>query len=401
MIDAFVTNPPHHNGGCKKSTKHPSNPRPRSDSYDCHYPLTTSLLARYGPPDDTDAVPSLLKTTNNEDHNPRKQRKEQLKSEFTSILHKLMNSTTPSEDIPSLVTQNIQMILEVLGSTSSTTTNDDDNNGNSGSDEIEVENAMTLLEEIILDDVQNYHKTHGNDSDSSNNHRLEQITDAVNLLLSFVETFVEQTSTMDDTYKKLLGSIFTSIAPSSSNKGVDSSTSSSSSSADAAMMEEQLDGLLSSSSEAFTPGFLRHVEGECLRISSLKTLSPESARMLEILRVIQTRILEELGKGIGEGAVVLGQLLGYDNEAERLAVLDAGLAVRGVDFAHELAALTQEALDGFDVVNNQQSGGGEGVDPELVSSVKGIDERIRKFIGHGFSIKCQWALCWNDSKMGK
>ena len=57
--------------------------------------------------------------------------------------------------------------------------------------------------------------------------------------------------------------------------------------------------------------------------------------MLEILRVIQARILEELGKGIGEGAIVVGQLLGYDEKAERLAVLDAGLAVRGIDFAHE------------------------------------------------------------------
>lgn len=141
-------------------------------------------------------------------------------------------------------------------------------------------------------------------------------------------------------------------------------------------MEERLDELLSAERGAFTPGFLRHVEGECERIANLKTTSPESARMTQVLRLIQARVLEELGKGIGEGAVVLGQLLGYDDDSERAAVLDAGLAVRGVDFAKELAALTAEALEGFGEVRTQ---GGE-VDPELVRSVEGIDDRIRRFI---------------------
>lgn len=65
--------------------------------------------------------------------------------------------------------------------------------------------------------------------------------------------------------------------------------------------------------------------------------------------------------------------MGYDDKGERLAVLDAGLAVRGVEFAHELAALTEEALDGFNSVSG-------GVDPGLIKSVKEIDDRIRLFI---------------------
>merc|ERR1712194_990825 len=143
-------------------------------------------------------------------------------------------------------------------------------------------------------------------------------------------------------------------------------------------MENQLDDLLSQEKEAFTPGFLRHVEGECERISSLKTLSPESAKMLQILRLIQTRVLEELGKGIGEGAIVLGQLLGYDDEAERMAVLDAGLAVRGLEFAREMSALTAEAREGFKAV--AASNGNGGVDPELVKSVEAVDVRLRSII---------------------
>ena len=83
-------------------------------------------------------------------------------------------------------------------------------------------------------------------------------------------------------------------------------------------------------------------------------------------------------QGIGEGAIVLGQLLGYDDEAERMAVLDAGLAVRGLEFAHELVALTGEALEGFKAV--VASDGSEAVDPELVKSVEAMDERIRAFI---------------------
>jgi hypothetical protein len=69
---------------------------------------------------------------------------------------------------------------------------------------------------------------------------------------------------------------------------------------------------------------------------------------------------------------VLGQLLGYDDKAERLAVLDAGLTVRGVEFACELSALTGEALKGFEHVKD--------VDPGLVTSIREIDERIGVFM---------------------
>ena len=74
---------------------------------------------------------------------------------------------------------------------------------------------------------------------------------------------------------------------------------------------------------------------------------------------------------------MLGQLLGYDDENERLAVLDAGLAVRGIDFANELISLTEEALEGFSKVQQQQQ---QQVDPDLVKSVKVINERIQLFI---------------------
>lgn len=69
---------------------------------------------------------------------------------------------------------------------------------------------------------------------------------------------------------------------------------------------------------------------------------------------------------------MLGQLLGYDNKAERLAVLDASLTVRGVEFAVDLSKLTHEALEGFKSVKD--------VDPGLVKTVEEIDERIGLFM---------------------
>ena len=269
------------------------------------------------------------------------------------MLHQVISITTTSatsddkeeedkqNELPSLLTTNIEMILNVIS-------------------------IPDLLEEIITDEV-NQQRADGEEE------KVEEISNAINTILTFTETFVEQTASIEDTYKQVLNKIFTSIAPS-----VGGLTANTSDKKTISIMENELDTLLKSESVSFTPGFLRHVEGECTRISNLKTPSSESTKMLQILRVIQTRILEELGKNIGEGAVVLGQLLGYDEVNEQLAVLDAGLAVRGIEFARELSELTKEALDGFETVKKQQ--GEDGVDPELVKSVKLIDERIRSFI---------------------
>ena len=69
----------------------------------------------------------------------------------------------------------------------------------------------------------------------------------------------------------------------------------------------------------------------------------------------------------------MGQLIAYEDKKERLAVLEAGLQVRGIGFAQELLGLTEEALEGFQAVPN-------GVDPTLVSRVEEIDERVKSFV---------------------
>jgi hypothetical protein len=288
------------------------------------------MVKRYGPKD-AEIIDSSSDAASNNDN---------VKAQFTTLLTAVVNSDKP-EELPSLLATNIEMILKAM-------------------------NTNGLIEQVIQEDIEKL-----NNNSSSNTERLDELSSAVNIIISFVESFVEEAQSMDDVYKKLLGKIFQSIAPNTQEGGGISSTTGGENTS--LFGEDALEDLLSNEKEAFTPGFLRHVDGECNRIASLPTISPESAKMLEILRVIHARILEELGKGIGEGAIVLGQLLGYDDKAERLAVLDAGLAVRGIDFAHELLALTKEALDGFKSVQ-------DGVDPGLVSTVEEIDERIQQFI---------------------
>ena len=316
-------------------------------------PLLLQMAKSYGPQD----AEIISSSSNNNNSN-------NIKEQFASLLNKVATSDKP-EELPSLLASNIEMILMAM-------------------------NTQGLIEQVIQDDIQQHQQQQGNDSGDNNNNdaqdRLENLSTAVNVILSFVETFVQEAQSMEDVYKKLMGKIFATITPSSNQQVGSGATSESpateTTSATSGTSEAALEELLSNNQEAFTPGFLRHIEGECNRIASLPTISPESAKMLEILHVIQTRILEELGKTIGEGAIVLGQLLGYENKAERLAVLDAGLAVRGVEFARELKGLTCEALEGFEAVQQQQQddGGGGGVDPELVKSVEEMDERIQLFI---------------------
>jgi hypothetical protein len=176
---------------------------------------------------------------------------------------------------------------------------------------------------------------------------------AVDYIIYFVETFVTEAKRVDDENKELLGSILKCMVENSS--------------------EEQLDSLILEKKGQFNAGFLRHLDGECMRITNAPSMTPESTKMLQILRMIQARIIEELGQDLGERAQILGQLLGYETTEERLAVLDAGLQVRGKDFAMELKEFTTEALEGFKTVPG-------GVEPKLMQIVTEIDSRIDQYL---------------------
>ncbi len=192
---------------------------------------------------------------------------------------------------------------------------------------------------------------------------------AIQYVVYFVETFVAETKSLDDANKALLGEIIKRIIGRTSlteKIEIDDLPSDSE-------RERNLNEFVAQHKDEFTPGFLRHLEGECKRIQKAPEHTPESMKLLEIIRMIQTRIIEELGQDLGEGAQVLGQLIGYESKEERLAVLEAGLTVRGPEFASELNTMTLEALEGFQKVVG-------GADPGLISIIQEINDSIQVYI---------------------
>lgn len=241
---------------------------------------TQIQMAKYGPsettPDISDEEFAQWEASN-------EQRVQTQAHQFQTLLTDL-TTLTPIENIPGLLTRNIELLLSMRG----------------------YEGAA-----LLKGAIEEAEKT-------GDEERMERVAGAVDYITTFVEEFVNQAKEIDDTYKALLGKIIRCIAG-SAGSGSGGSTRSD---------ERLFDDLMSTEKPNFTPGFLRHLDGECSRIAAAPKTSPESTKMLQTIRLIQTRILEELGEDLGEGALVLSQLLGYEDRKERLAVLGAGLTVR-------------------------------------------------------------------------
>jgi hypothetical protein len=272
--------------------------------------------ARYGPPSDVSMEQDL-----ENDKNERAA----LKKQFRDLVTKSMAIRSP-ELLPRELSNNLELIFSLRG----------------------YEGAGVISE--IVQEAKEQGPV-----------QFQRTVKTVETILSFAEDFVNQATQLDNQNKKLLGKIMLAMTR-KDQKGLDK--------------EELLDQVLETEKNNFTPGFLRHLDGECNRIASAPKVTPESTRLLEIIRIIQTRVLEEIGKDMGEAAVVLGQLMGYDDEDELAGVLGAGLTVRGRGFALEMLDLTQEALEGFKQVR-------DGVDPGLVRRVTLIDERLNDFLNDG------------------
>jgi len=274
---------------------------------------TRLSASRYGPP-----LGDLEKLNERQDDD-----EERHGTAFRLLLDKVMTASKP-EHIPSLLIKHTEVILNMQG-------------------EFGVSTIQGILEEA---------RQGGGETE------VERVADAVEMILSFAEDFVDQSANLDEYNKKLLGKIIKAMTIGSGSERE---------------REEKLDELLASERENFTQGFLRHLDGECERIATAPTITKDGARLQEILMIIKTRIVEELGSDLGEGALVLGQLVAYEDKQERLAVLDAGLTVRGLEFAIEFGDLTEEALQGFQAVPG-------GADTTLVDRVEEIDQRVKAFI---------------------
>ena len=220
--------------------------------------------------------------------------------------------------------------------------------------------------ELLCDDVME-------EANRSNDQELVENTEAaIQYIVFFVETFVSQAKNMDDQNKALLGEIFKVMTRRKSLTG-DIDLADAEESPAGHIKEQNLNNFMAQNKEQFTPGFLRHLEGECNRIQNAPSSTPESTKLLQLIRKVQLRVIEELGQDLGEGAQVLGQLIGYESKDERMAVLEAGLTVRVVAFAAELNVLTTEALEGFQRVVG-------GADPGLIVIIQEIHDYIQVFI---------------------
>jgi hypothetical protein len=276
----------------------------------------TSISARYGPPDEDSPDTNHAVTV---------EPSAEQKAKFASIFNQVMECQV-REHLPSILTSNIDFLLQLRG-----------------------EAGVNLIQEQVA-------KVEATEDEEM----IQRAHAAVEYMVYFLEAFVSEAKILDDNNKQLLGKILRCMTD--EGDGQSSFTK-----------EEKLDVLMNEEKQNFTPGFLRHLEGECTRIGNAKKMDKETTKLLEVMRMIQTRVIEELGQDLGEGAQVLSQLLGYESDEERLAVLDAGLKVRGKGFATELKAMTEEALEGFQNVPG-------GVDPGLVSIIEEVDRRIGKFI---------------------
>ena len=125
----------------------------------CSTPLLIMMMAsRYGPKDDGILPPTQPIEENNSSNN-----KSQLKSQFSSLLHKLLNPATPEEEYPSIIASNIEMILNVLGYQEDTLT-DTEKKKSSVEEEVLLSSedgynkqpmlpSLPLLEEIIYEEA--------------------------------------------------------------------------------------------------------------------------------------------------------------------------------------------------------------------------------------------------------
>ena len=295
-------------------------PQPRPSVITC---LSSS---RYGPPGD-DEGPSSRRGPQEPDFDTKK-------TAYRNLLDSILK-VTDVRHIPSLLTKNLELVLSLVG------------------------NDGAALIQSVLKDYQ---------TSTSSTTNTTEVEEAIDLTLSFAENFVQEASQLEKQNKDLLGKILKVMSDKESG-------------ATTLEREIQLDALFAQERDRLTIGFIRHIENECERIQAAPTMTPDSARLLETLWIIQARAVEELGEDLGEAAQVMGQLIGYEDPAERQAVLEAGLTVRGVDFARELKVLSEQALEEFQgVLPSMVSPKAPEILPELTQIVQEIDDSLAAYL---------------------
>jgi len=305
-------------------------------------PPHSVLAARYGPTADPDA--SFFGEGRQEAWEAQEAAQSRLRAEsFTDLLNGvlgLLDAGTEEEvaAIPALVGQHVDVVL-----------------GMRGYEGVDMFDAV----------VENVRAREGDTA-------ADTVEGAIGLIVDFAEEFTRQAKEMEETNRAVLGRIMRAMGAKE-----EGGKSQGFGGKDGPRPEDVLDEAIAYEKENFTPGFLRHLNGQIERINASPSITREGMRMVETLGMILIRVVEEMGQNLGEGGVVLGQLVGYEKDEERISVLRSGLQVRGIDFAQELRTLTEEALDGFSAGDEN---GVDAVDPVLVERVRSIDRELASFI---------------------
>ena len=208
-------------------------------------------------------------------------------------------------------------------------------------------------------------------SEGENRHQDNLNEMLVDLTIDFLEAFVENAAKMDEASKALLGDIVRKMLACKKEEGT--------------LDVETLDAFFESKREEVTKGaFLRHLEGEVARVVKAPKITPESAHMVQVLRMIQSRAVEEMAEKVGgDAAKLLNQLVQYEDEGEREAVLISDLSARGLGFAGNVLNLIEAAEADFKLLIEE---GRDDIDQTLLQRLEVVKDITKK-----------WTLKWTDS----
>jgi hypothetical protein len=210
----------------------------------------------------------------------------------------------------------------------------------------------------------------------------------VDYTIDFLEGFVSNAAALDDGCEELLGEIVTKILEcrKENDDYIDALNEIGEEEKAAAHQQfdtESLDTWFTDRRADVTSwAFTRHLEGQVSRILNAPRITPESSKLIEILRTIQARVVEEMAVGVGgEAARVISRTLQYDGGegegGERDAILIDELEARGLAFASEVSKLIEVAGEDFKILVNE---GREDVDLEMVQRLDDIGQVTKKWM---------------------
>ncbi|GMH49000.1 hypothetical protein TrLO_g15505 [Triparma laevis f. longispina] len=149
----------------------------------------------------------------------------------------------------------------------------------------------------------------------------------ISFIIDFLEEFVSQSASLDSRNTQLLGSLIDFVR---SNN-------------DVAKVEEFFDGNV----EELDGNFMAHLSRQEKRLLSSPSATVETAKLLDMFKVIKVLVMDAQGRALSEGgdvAVIVNQLLQYDDDETRVQVMRAGLEARDAEWKQQFFEKIEEVI---------------------------------------------------------